>query len=430
MKALSIALKDMWRAFRSMFALAFMFGVPILLTLLFSFLFADVFNSSDGEFTLPRTEVVIANLDAGSPYLPVIETDSSAASNLGEMLVDILKGETFQDLMTIQEMDESTARQAVDSQEAGLAVILPPDLTNALIGMTSEPVAIEFYKDPELNLGPQITKSIVMSLVDGFAASSLSLDTVMTTLEAEGISLSQQEQMALIAQLTEKAETASEERTDGLTIIPPAERPNQQDNLMQQILRGVMAGMMVFYAFFTGTSAAQTILQEEENGTLARLFATPTAPRTILNGKFLSGFLMIIVQIAILILFSKLVFKIQWGAFLPLTLASIGLVVSAASFGILIMSLVKSTKQAGVMYGGILTFSGMLGMAGVFTGGTPIEETFTWLQLLVPQGWAMKAYEGAWNGNLTNTLLFTGGLFIWAIVCFLIGNARFSKRFA
>jgi ABC-type transport system involved in multi-copper enzyme maturation permease subunit len=42
----------------------------------------------------------------------------------------------------------------------------------------------------------------------------------------------------------------------------------------------------------------------------------------------------------------------------------------------------------------------------------------------------MKAYEGAWNGNLTNTLLFTGGLFIWAIVCFLIGNARFSKRFA
>ncbi len=33
---------------------------------------------------------------------------------------------------------------------------------------------------------------------------------------------------------------------------------------------------MIFYAFFTGTSTAQSILKEEEERTLPRLFTTPT----------------------------------------------------------------------------------------------------------------------------------------------------------
>ena len=40
-----------------------------------------------------------------------------------------------------------------------------------------------------------------------------------------------------------------------------------------------MGGMMIFYAFFTGASTGQTILQEEEEGTLPRLFTTPTPQR-------------------------------------------------------------------------------------------------------------------------------------------------------
>jgi ABC-2 type transport system permease protein len=430
MKALTIALKDMWRAFRSMFALAFMFGVPILMTLIFSFLFGGMFGSNDSEFSLPKTEVVIVNLDEGSPYVEAFETESGSVDNLGEMLVEILKGETFQDLMSVNTAGESAARQAVDSQEAGLAVILPPDLTNALIGTASDPASIEFYKDPELNLGPQITKSIVMSLVDSFASSSLSMDAVLATLENEGVTLSQQEQMALIATLTENAEETGENQSEGLTIIPPADSPNQQDSLLQNVLRGVMGGMMIFYAFFTGTSSAQSILQEEENGTLARLFTTPTKARTVLNGKIMAGFFMIIVQVFVLIGFSRLVFKIQWGSILPLMIASIGLVAAAASFGIFVMSLAKSTKQAGVLYGGLLTFTGMLGISGVFTGGTPIEEAFRFLPLLVPQGWAMRAYEAVWQGNVQQVLLFTAGMFAWAVILFLIGNSRFNKRFA
>jgi ABC-type Na+ efflux pump permease subunit len=188
--------------------------------------------------------------------------------------------------------------------------------------------------------------------------------------------------------------------------------------------------MMIFYAFYTGVSAAQTILQEQENGTLARLFISPTPVRTILNGKFLAGFLMIIVQVITLLLFGWLAFQISWGPLLNLAIFTIGLVATAASFGIFVMSLVKDTKQAGIIYGAVLTLTGMLGISSIFTVGTSAEEAFKFIPLAVPQGWAMQALEAAWGGNLGNTLLLTGGMLVWSLVFFLVGNTRFKKRFA
>ena len=46
---------------------------------------------------------------------------------------------------------------------------------------------------------------------------------------------------------------------------------------------------MIFYAFFTGASAIQNIIVEEEKGTLQRLFTTPTTTSVVLGGKFLAG---------------------------------------------------------------------------------------------------------------------------------------------
>jgi ABC-2 type transport system permease protein len=431
MKVITIALKDLSRAFRSMFALAFMFGVPILMTLLFAFLFGDVGGSSS-EFSVPKTDVILVDQDEGSEFVPSFDINGQSFATMGDMLVNTLKDKSFADLMTLTLGTESEARAAVDAREAGLAIIIPPGFTNTLIGLGEKQIAIEFYKDPELSLGPQVTESIVMSVVDGFSSGTLSLDTITRVLAGRGVTLSQDEQMALVQSLTTNAESNGQTESGNLTIIPPTEpgTDTNQGSLLQTIIRSIMGGMMIFYAFYTGTSAAQTILQEEERGTLARLFISPTSTRTILNGKFLSGFLMIIVQVAILLAFGSLIFKINWGPTILLIVFSIGLVALASSFGIFIMSLVKSTKQAGIIYGAVLTFTGMLGISSIFTVGTSAEEAFKIIPLVVPQGWAMRALESCWSGNLVNTLLLIGGMIIWAIVFFLIGDSRFKKRFA
>jgi ABC-2 type transport system permease protein len=431
MKIISIAIKDLWRAFRSFFALAFMFGVPILMTVMFAFLFGGI-GSEDSEFSIPSTDVILVNQDKGSPLIPSFESDGEQFATMGDLLIDTLLQDTFNDLMSLSTASETDARMMVDNQQAGMALIIPEDFTKALIGQAETSAQIEFYKDPELSLGPQIIQSIVMSVVDSLSSGTLTLETVTSVLNDQGVSLAQGEQIALMQNLSAEMEAEQDLSESNLNIISPSatQESGGQSNPLQTILRSIMAGMMIFYAFFTGTSAAQTILQEEENGTLARLFISPTSTATILNGKFLAGFLMIIVQVSVLLVFSNLVFGIYWGSFYLLVIVSIGLVALATSFGIFIMSLVKGTKQAGIIYGAVLTFTGMLGISSVFVMGSPIEKAFNFLPLLVPQGWSMNAFKASWNGDLTQALLHTGGMLLLAVAFFMIGNTRFKKRFS
>ena len=429
MKVITIALKDMGRAFRSLFALAFMFGIPILMTVLFGFLFGGV-GKSDTEFTVPSTEVIIVDNDIGSIYSYGFDYNGQTYSSFGAMLTDILRGDEFSKLMHITSEDEALARSTVDSQEAGLAIIIPQDFTNALIGLTDEQLSIEFYQDPELSLGPEICQSIVMSIIDGLSTSTLSLDTVTTVLAQQGITLTTEEQYGLMQTLTQAGADNEQSQNADIEIIPPTALNGEKTTLMQTIMRSIMGSMMIFYAFYTGTSVAETILEEEENGTLPRLFISPTEVRTILHGKFLAGFLMTIVQVTLLLLFGSLVFGISWGPLPLLIIFAVGLVAVATTFGIFIISLVKSTRQGGIVYGAVLTFTGMLGISSVFTHGTSAEATFDVIPLVVPQGWAMSAIESAWKGNLENTLIYTGGMLVLAVIFFTIGNARFKKRFA
>ena len=429
MKSITIALKDMGRAFRSLFALAFMFGIPILMTVLFGFLFGGV-GEGDSEFSIPFTDVIIVDLDEGSPYSTELDFNGQAYASFGTLLTDILQGEDFSELIHVTLMDEIQARAAVDAREAGLAIIVPQDFSNALMGTSEEQTSIEFYQDPELSLGPEICQSIVMGIVDGFSTSTLSLETVTTTLAQQGITLTSGEQIALLQTLSRTIGENDKSQMAAIEIIPPTTTNGEETTLMQTIMRGIMGGMMIFYAFYTGTSIAETILEEEENGTLSRLFISPTSVRTILNGKFMAGFLMTIVQVTLLLLFGNLVFGINWGPLPLLAIFAAGLVALATSFGIFVISLVKGTRQGGIVYGAVLTFTGMLGISSVFTQGTSAEAAFDVIPLVVPQGWAMNAIESAWKGDLENTLIYTGGMLILAIIFFVIGNARFKKRFA
>ncbi|MFW5713161.1 MAG: ABC transporter permease [Brevefilum sp.] len=430
MKTLAIALKDLSRSFRSLFALAFMFGVPVLTTLLFAFLFGGVGTGEDAEFNLPKTDVILVNQDEGSPSTPTFDIGEESYQSLGAVLVNTLQDESFSDLMTVTTAESEAARQAVDAKQAGLAIIIPQNFTQAAIGFDEEGASLVFYQEPELGLGPQVIQSIVMSIVDDFLSTNLSLEAINKAFEHNDLTLEQQEQMVLLQDLVERSQTQRQSNGD-LSLIPPVSDSEEPGgSLLQTILRSIMAGMMIFYAFFTGTSAAETILKEEEDGTIQRMLITPTATRTILNGKLLSGFLTVIIQVTVLLVFSDLVFGINWGSFFVLIPFTIGVVALSNAFGIFIMSLVKNTKQAGTIFGGVLTLTGMLGISSVFTVGTPAESAFKIIPLVVPQGWAMKSIEAAWTGNLMNSLLYAGGMLLWSLILYLIGNARFTRRLA
>jgi ABC-2 type transport system permease protein len=191
-----------------------------------------------------------------------------------------------------------------------------------------------------------------------------------------------------------------------------------------------MVAMTIFFTFFMAANSAESIIREDEEGTLARMFTTPTSQAIILGGKFLAVVLTLIVQVIVLLAASGLIFGIRWGQPLTVVLVTLALIVVAAGFGVLLMSFVQNTRQTGPVMSGVLTVTGMLG--GLFTSGVPnVPELFDTARLTMPQGWAMHAWEltlqGASVGEVLGPVAVMFGL---GALFFGVGVLLFRRRFA
>jgi ABC-2 type transport system permease protein len=196
------------------------------------------------------------------------------------------------------------------------------------------------------------------------------------------------------------------------------------------IIGPIMAGMLVLFVFFMGGNGAQSIIKEHEEGTLGRLFTTPTSQLGIVGGKFLAVFFTLVVQTLVLLGASALLFRIAWGQPLAVMLSAFCLIICATGFGIMLMSFVKDTRQTGPVLGGVITITGMLG--GLMTNGIanipPIMDT---VSLSMPQGWALRAIKLCLaGGSVGDVLLPAVVMTILGAAFFLVGLALFRRRFA
>ena len=435
MKAYDIALKDLVRSFRSVFAVIFMFAIPLLVTGMFYLMFGNI--ADNGNFDLPKTRVVIANLDQGGPKFQVNPKNipgGREAETMGDLIVSILKSEEMEDLIEVSfASDAQSAREAVDSQSAQVALIIPGDFSKQFADVEEGKAEIEFYQDPTLTIGPAIMRSILNRFLDGMAGVKIAVTIFLDEAEAKDYALAGQ----VVQQYLEISLVQSEDLAEELIEVrspstDAATGDESSRNLLLGIVGPIMGGMMVFYAYFTGTSTAQSILKEEEERTLPRLFTTPTSQTTILSGKFLSVLLTVSVQVTVLIIVSHWIFGIDWGSIPSVILMAVGIVFSATAFGIFVNSFLRNTKQGGVLFGGVLTVTGMIGMISIFAMNSPsaarMGET---VSLLVPQGWAIRGLMQSMNDLPPNTVLTTTIVSLaWSAAFFAIGTWRFKKRYA
>jgi ABC-2 type transport system permease protein len=427
MKILDIVLKDLTHSRRSYFALVFMFGVPLLMAGMFYFMFGS--QAKDNKsFPLPVTKVVMANLDEGGPGFERAKSqfpNGSQASSMGEMILTSLQSESFANLMEISvAASADEARTAVDKQEAGAAIIIPPDFS-AKFSSLSEQATIELYKDPTLTLGPGIVEAIMAQFMDGMSGARIAVQVSLKQTngtDPQAIGMVIQQYMAA---------SSSGDQSNALLDVRAPTTAATPKNLISGLVGMILGGMTIFYAFFTGASSTQSILTEEEKGTLPRLFTTPTAVSKILGGKFLAVCLTVSIQMIVMLILGRLIFGIQWGAFLPLAIITIGTILAASGFGIALISFMKSSKQGGVIFGGVVTTTGMVGMIKIFTMGVGTVGWADKISLIVPQGWAVRGLTEVMNGATTIQILpLFGGLVVIGVALFVIGVLRFQKRFA
>jgi ABC-2 type transport system permease protein len=344
---------------------------------------------------------------------------------MGELILSTLQDKRFADLMKVTTVESAeAARSAVDKQTAGVAIIIPADFSERFSDLAGQ-ATIELYKDPTLSLGPAIVESVLSQYMNGMSGAKIAVNVVM-----KQVGSSDPKVIGSVLQAYLGASPAGDPSASLLEVRSPAS-VKAPSNPVGAIVGLIMAGMTVFYAFFTGASAAQSILREEEEGTLPRLFTTPTPQTTILGGKLLAVVLTVAVQMIVMVILGRLIFAIPWGNTLSLTFVILGSVVAASAFGVFLMSLLKNAKQAAVVFGGVVTATGMLGMAKVFTGASTASGPLDTISLLVPQGWAVRGLLQTMNAApLGDILLTVAGLLVISVVLFAIGAQRFQKRYA
>ncbi len=423
MKALDIALKDLLRSIRGPTFLAISFLVPLLVAAIFYFAFGGL-ASGEGGFDLPTSAVQVVNQD-----------QPLGGFSAGQMLVDVLGSEELADLLQVATAESpEAARAAVDRQEAAVAVLVPQGFTAALFEAESR-AAVEVYHDPTLTLAPQIVKSLIQQFVDGFAGSRIAVDVMADQWAESGLTLEASEAEAVALAYGRWSAEMGQAEGDRLLIDvrSPAATEPKSGNVQTDAISLIMAGMMVFFVFFAGAFTAQSLLQEQESGTLPRLFTTPTPRAAVLAGRILASLVTLVIQVGVLLGTSALIFGIDWGSPGGVVLVALGMIILAASLGLFITSLLKNTRQGGVIFGGVLTLAGMVGMMNIFTAGTPggSPGALGIVPLLVPHGWAVRGWElllrgGGWADVLPTVLV----MLALSAALFAVSVYAFRRRFA
>lgn len=419
MKAVDIALKDLLRSFRSLFAVGMMLVAPMLITGLIHFAFSG--TGGEGSVELPPLRVLLVNHDS---------------LKMGKMLQDYLEDPEMPEWLQVEGSSEAEARQAVTRGEAGAAVILPQGFSKAIFADRDEPARLVIVQDPTLTLGPQIVQGLLQIYTDSLIGVKIAMQLAQDELAANDGQVSPQAMVAFAQNYGDWLSWAGRSLNSDhsfLSIVAPGDQApagsdeNQTD--MARILARVMVGMLIFFVFFTGANSAQSILHEEEEGTLARLFTTPTSRTAILAGKFLAVVFTTGVQSIVLLLLSAMVFGISWGRPASLVFMIAALVLASSGFGICLMSLIKNLRQSGPVIGGVLTTTGMLG--GLMTTGIAMPKAFEIVNLTVPQGWALRGLKLVLDGgSLLDVLPSFLVLMAMGGVLFWVGALAFKRRFA
>jgi len=346
-KALVIATKDLRQRLRDRSLIIFGLLVPFALTFIFDMLLGPV---TSGPPVIAR--VGLADLD-GSLVSIGLRTALGAAADAG--------------VVTWEEVpDADTARARVEAGELSAAIVVPAGFGSAVTQGTAATLQVVGNRDQ--GIATQVAESVAAAYASRLRAATLAAKA----LAASGAAAPSALVMAQVA-------AAPEPLT--LTATPTSDRQLDMTTYYA-------AGMAVFFVFFIVQLGVTGLLDEERDGTLARLLAAPMARRNVLFGKVMSSVAIGVASMAVLAVGSTIVMGADWGDPLGAAVLIVAVVVAAAGVLMLVAGLASSPEAAGNVQAVVAITLGSIG--GVFFRLPAQEGLFGRLQGLAPHFWFMR----------------------------------------
>jgi ABC-2 type transport system permease protein len=408
MKILSIGWKDIQIFVRDRGGMITSFLLPMLFIVVFSYAFSGI-GSEDEVMTLP-----VVNLDGG------------------EVAGDLIEGMNNVSGVETKMYEEADARAQVEGEQIQYALFIPAGFSDGVAA--GESVTLLLLSGPNAD-GANV--EAMRTVVDG-VSKDLSLQTqllagfrqmgqMMQASEAEGVFTSD----LAVAQAQSQFERAKTAPLVGVEQKTPDAILQEREEFSAVGLS--VPGATVLFVFLMASTTAMSLYSEKKTGTFRRLLAAPLAKAELLGGKMLPGFVIILVQIAVIFAASILLLPLigldrlyLGNDLLGLVLLSMLVALCSTSLGLLIAAIARTEAQiSGIS---VVAMWVMGAVSGAFVPTFFLGDFLGTVGKVTPQYWAVSAYtaffvRGQTLADIGPQLAILAG---FTAVFFAIGLWRFK----
>lgn len=339
----------------------------------------------------------------------VVDDDGSGISS---SFVSVLEGAESEGVLELDVFDDRTEAEAtLDNGDIDAYFLLPTGLQQAVF--SNQAATIEVVGDVDQPTSTQIAASFAEQFSSGVGATQVA---IATTASIEGESITPQ----FVASLSQDPSSAAMSFTlvDQTAVTKQLDAPTY-----------FAAGMAVFFLFFTVQFGVNGLLEEERDGTLARLMAAPIHRSAVVTGKGILAFLLGIISMTVLVVATTLLMEADWGAPLGVAVLVIAGVLSAVGIMGLVASVAKTPEGAGNLGSIIAVILGMLG--GTFFPIASSGGILSSLTYLTPHAWFMRGLADLSSGSpWTAALPAAGAIMIFAVITGAIAYVFLRRRLA
>jgi ABC-2 type transport system permease protein len=408
MKITSIAWKDIQIFVRDRGAVITSFLLPMLFIVVFSYAFSGI-GDVDEVITLP-----VVNMDGGETARELIDQVNRVAG------------------VEIKLYEEADARTQVEGEQIEYALFIPAGFSDGVAA--GQPVTLVLVSGPSADgASVEAMRTVVdgvskdLSLQTQLIAGFRQMDQMMQASEGEGVFTSN----LAVAQAQSQFERAKTAPLVGIELKTPDAILREREEFSAVGL--TVPGATVLFVFLMAGTTAMSIYSEKKTGTFRRLLAAPLAKAELLTGKMLPGFVIVLIQIAIIFAASILLLPLigldrlyLGNDLLAVVVVSVVVALCSASLGLLIASVARTEAQiSGIS---VVALWVMGAVSGAFVPTFFLGDFLGTVGKVTPQYWAVSAYtalfvRGQTLANIVPELAIIVG---FTLVFFTIGLWRFK----
>ncbi len=388
--ALQIAGKDLKLRLRD----RSVFILGILAPFALAFIFSRIFG--------PAADTSTFDLEIG-----LVDQDQSEIS---QAFGQVLQGADEADVLTlVRYPDRDGAIAGIENGEVGAVLQVPSGLGQAV--QTGSAATIDVVGDVDSPVTTQIAVAFAERFSSSIAAGQLGVTTAAVMSDS-----------ALTPEFLASLTTDPAIAGTNFNVVNRSAETKQLDATTYFV-----ASMAVFFLFFTVQFGVSGLLEEEREGTMPRLMASPISRSSVVVGKAILSFVIGVVAMAVLLASATFVMGAKLGSPLGVTVLVVAGVLAATGIMGMVAAVAKTPEGAGNLGSIIAVILGMLGGAFFPIGSS--GGLLSNLTLLTPHAWFLRGLtdltaEAPW----TAALPAAGAILMFAIVAGVIASLLLRRR--